>query len=256
MLPTRLTVLLLLAGLLVWAVVFALASIPWPVADWLPDLTSLTWMVLGYDLCIVALFASDALADYGSAPLRLRATRPLPASRSVQRTKSCCTWTMEDADDGRSSFATHLRRSFRFGRSSSKAQCPPTAGFAWRTNCCRPSAATSASATCTCAAAGRSAWRGSTAPSPRRRRCRSIPTCWKCAATRRWCARRWSGPAATARSACRGRAASSATTATTPPTTTIARSTGRPPPAAASRSPPSTRANTARTSSSASTSAA
>ena len=55
---------------------------------------------------------------------------------------------------------------------------------------------------------------------PPARRCRSIPTCWKCAATRRWCGPRWSGPAAIGPSGCPAPAASSAITATTRPTTT------------------------------------
>src|SRR5262245_57290230 len=86
MLPTRTTVLLLLASLLPWALglVYALLR-PLLVRllagseAWLPNdaaVASLRWLVFGYDACILLLFLADALLAWRTFNLTARRERP------------------------------------------------------------------------------------------------------------------------------------------------------------------------------------
>ncbi len=114
-------------------------------------------------------------------------------------------------------------------RPCSTRPCRPTVGPGSPIDCCRRSAATFRSATWPCAAAALSDWPASIVCCRRLRACRSIPTCSKYDATKRWCGPRWCAPAAIEPSVCQGPAASSAITATTRRTTITATSAGRRP---------------------------
>lgn len=76
MMPTRTSMALLVAGLLVWLVFYTLASIPGPLASWLPEPSLATWAILGYDGCVVLLILLDAVAGACQRVPQVRRLRP------------------------------------------------------------------------------------------------------------------------------------------------------------------------------------
>ena len=86
MLPTRTTVLLLTAGLLLWLIGLAALALHAVLPSWLThaiDFTAL-WIVLGYDGCVVLLFFADAVYALRAPRFgRLSVRRERPARLSL-----------------------------------------------------------------------------------------------------------------------------------------------------------------------------
>ena len=81
MLPTRTTVLLIVAGLVLWLAGLAYVAVYEVFAGpaWLPDAAavwSVRWLVLGFDACVLFLFLLDVLLAWRLAPPRVRRERP------------------------------------------------------------------------------------------------------------------------------------------------------------------------------------
>ena len=86
MLPTRTTVLLLTAGLLIWLAGLVALALVNVLPLWLTqaiDFSSL-WIVLGYDGCVVLLFLADAVYAWRATRFgRLSVRRERPARLSL-----------------------------------------------------------------------------------------------------------------------------------------------------------------------------
>jgi uncharacterized protein (DUF58 family) len=86
MLPTRTTVLLLAAGLLLWLAGLTFSLLPAGLLPWIPEdlLRASRWLVFGFDGCILLLAGADAwLAHRAIRPGRLRVRRDRPARLSL-----------------------------------------------------------------------------------------------------------------------------------------------------------------------------
>jgi uncharacterized protein (DUF58 family) len=90
MLPTRTTVWLFIAGLLLYLTALALATLFAGLGQWLPWLVEVPvaayamWLVVGFDACLLILVLFDGLLARGMAALRVRRERPARLSLGTE----------------------------------------------------------------------------------------------------------------------------------------------------------------------------
>ena len=173
MVPTRLTVWLLVLGLVLWLAGFLVPLAAGPLGIERPDeaLTGVRLFVAAFDGGVLLLMVLDALLAWQATRpgrLTLRRERPARLSLGVDNEVALVLENRGPLPLALVRRAMRRRRPSGPTRSSCRRRSRPAARGGSPIACCRRSAATSPSATRPCAAGVRCGWPASIAPSPRR----------------------------------------------------------------------------------------